>query len=345
MSFAQATNLSSFNGHDLVRYGRSHAGLFPIMSASGWGREPALSIINDLIAFILSPPFSYPWNRLEAQVQLSPGVQDVSIGFPTGTQLSLLEKATLQIYAGVILTLTAIPTNGGSGFVSGDVGTQLKINTGNGNAQVTIQAVAGGAVTQISTTPLFGGYGYTVGTNISTTAIQSAHGIGCTISIASVSTACFNKELSIRHVLALDTSQKDPDFICVLNETGSNPNTQDFRVFPSPDQSYYLDILGQCSPVKITSLTTQLNPIPDRYIHILYQGFLAKCYEAAGDPRSDVAMDLFIRQVIGMNTGLSDVERNIFLSERLLTMADVQRVSTLRNLQTTVQPLAGQPRG
>ena len=47
------------------------------------------------------------------------------------------------------------------------------------------------------------------------------------------------------------------------------------------------------------------------------QGFLAKTYEYWKDERFISTMQLFVRQAIAANSGLSDSQVNIFLGERL----------------------------
>jgi hypothetical protein len=246
--------LSTYTVDDLVRYARSHTSLTPVLSAAGWGREPAVSIVQQLMSFILGSPFSYPWNRIEDTVTLTVGIQDV-------------------------------------GYICEPYS---------------------------STSPYFG-------------YLERA-----TLSLAGP--PAFNQELEIRPVLSLDSTQIPPIYISFQTESVTDPQSAlidcpGFRVFPTPDQPYNVDIVYQLGPPIIYNIYQSLDPIPDRCINIMQQGFLAKCYEMVGDPRADVAMDLFIREVIGLNTGLADSFRNLFQSERLISMADIQRVTTLRNFQ------------
>jgi hypothetical protein len=427
--------ISSFDGHDMVRYARSHASLNPIISSAGWGQEPAVSILNKVLAIIMGPPFAYPWNRYETQLLVPPATQDISLALPLpyyGGWFNFLEKATLNTLTGQVYSLSFNPAqqSGGSGYSSSDIGTTVNIMAGNNAAEVIITGVSGGAVTSIGPTPPAGFYGagYSLGNQVPTGMSQSG-GTGLTVQITLVAPQNFNKELSIRHRLDQDATQNAPDFICPINETinsefpvgavlaldptpivsgsgytatppfnlkivggnngayvhvltlsgtgigtintvpygsfygsgysvGTYPTSPgwggsgcevavlqvqtlqeeiSFRLFPSTDQYYVLDLLLQSSPPVITDLSTTLDPVPDRYIHIIYQGFLAQCYEIVGDPRADVAMDLFLRQLISAQTCLSDAERNMFQSERLLTLSDIQRVSNLRNLGMGLQ--------
>lgn len=51
---------------NVVDWARTHAKLIPIVGVGGFSNEPALSIANDVIQEILSPPFNWKFNRKEA---------------------------------------------------------------------------------------------------------------------------------------------------------------------------------------------------------------------------------------------------------------------------------------
>jgi hypothetical protein len=244
--------ISTYTVNDLVRYARANPSLIPINAISGWSMEPALSIANYVLSFILSPPFSYPWNRNTTTFTASTSTQD-----------------------NVVSALTA--------------------------------------------------YGY----------IENAN-----LSIAGTSPS--NLTLNVRHVLGIDQTVMRPNSICVFKQDPSTGNVT-FRLFPLSDQAYSVVVVFQQAPARLTALSGTFSPVPDQFFYLIEQGFIARSYEYSGDPRAEVAMDLFIRQVVAANTGLTETERNIFLKERLITQKDVQRIVTSRaELGMQVQQ---QPRG
>lgn len=88
--------------------------------------------------------------------------------------------------AGVISTLNATPTAGGTGYA---VGNTLTVTTGGGNATLRVDAIGGGgAVTSVSI--VFPGTGYSTGAGQAT---SGGAGTGCTVNITAVATGYIRK--------------------------------------------------------------------------------------------------------------------------------------------------------
>ncbi len=90
-----------------------------------------------------------------------------------------------------------------------------------------------------------------------------------------------------------------------------------FRIIPTPDQAYTVNLSYQNAAIPFQSLTDLWNPIPDYMSHIYTQGLLAKVYEYIMDDRYPIALQLFLKQLIAANAGLSDLEASIFLTDFL----------------------------
>ena len=91
---------------------RSYADLFPISGSSGWESEPALSIANEVMQFILSPPFAWRWNRVITTFALTTGTQDYTQAL---SSFGWLEKASIA-FAGtptreIEISLNLPPSN------------------------------------------------------------------------------------------------------------------------------------------------------------------------------------------------------------------------------------------
>ena len=91
------------------------------------------------------------------------------------------------------------------------------------------------------------------------------------------------------------------------------------RVFPLPDTSYTVNLSYQLASPLFVQLTDTWAPIPDYFSYLYTQGFLAKIYEYGSDERFMPTMQLFVRQVIAANAGLSDTQINIFMEDRVNT--------------------------
>jgi hypothetical protein len=99
-----------------------------------------------------------------------------------------------------------------------------------------------------------------------------------------------------------------------------------FRFMPVPDKAYTAVVTYQMAAPIFKSINDTWAPIPDYLSYLTNQGFLAKSYEFINDERWGPAMQLFVRQVIAANQGLSDSEVNIFLGERLDSARQQQNV-------------------
>ena len=92
-----------------------------------------------------------------------------------------------------------------------------------------------------------------------------------------------------------------------------------FRVFPLPNTTYTIYLSYQLAAPLFVQLTDTWAPIPDYFSYLYNQGFLAKIYEYGSDERFMPTMQLFVRQVIAANAGLSDTQINIFMEDRVNT--------------------------
>lgn len=116
-------------------------------------------------------------------------------------------------------------------------------------------------------------------------------------------------------VLAPDTTQNPPQSIAAQVDNTAGQIT--FRFLPVPDAAYAVTIHYQNAAPKFGALTDLWAPIPDYFRYLYEQGFRAKIYEYRSDERFSFTQQLFVRQVIAANAGLSDSQIDVFLSERL----------------------------
>lgn len=97
-----------------------------------------------------------------------------------------------------------------------------------------------------------------------------------------------------------------------------------FRFMPVPDKDYTAVLTFQKAAPNFSAQGDSWTPIPDYLSYLVNQGFLAKSYEFANDERWGPAMQLFVKQVIAANAGLTDSQVNIFLSERMNSLRQQQ---------------------
>lgn len=92
-----------------------------------------------------------------------------------------------------------------------------------------------------------------------------------------------------------------------------------FRLSPAPDQPYVVTVMSQNAAPTFSATTQSWAPLPDYMSYLYNTGFQAKTYEYLADPRFQTIMQQFLQMVVSANTGLSESQKNIFLSDRINT--------------------------
>lgn len=265
--------------------------------------EPAKTSANMVMQTILGPPFKWWWNNEEWTFTCSPtplsaaptGNVSITSGIITLTLTTLMGAQQLILLSG--FTVATI-LNGQSAVILTNTGTVItaQINL----PDLTSTAATGGLVTAGTTQD------YTLPIP-ELSHIEHA-------SVLDISRPATPKwlELEIKGNLALESNTARPEFI--------EPHIQDaagnvtFRVMPAPNLAYPVSIHIQKTAPLITSLNQTWAPIPDFMEYVYNQGFLAAMYSFSDDPRAQQANQKFITHLLGRASGLTAIERNIFIN-------------------------------
>ena len=175
-------------------------------SAGGTSCTVSLNVSAGWFAVGLVNSSSTPTNTLS----LTDASSDTFTGNPGGSYLD----------TGVLI-FNATPTNGGSGFIAGDVGQVLTLACG---ANVAISTVAGGAVTAIATSPSTArGTSCTVGTGKTTTCAGCNGGGGNSTATVKVNQVGYIGEMfygsatsASPQVFTCHVTTTNGDFVCVV---------------------------------------------------------------------------------------------------------------------------------
>jgi hypothetical protein len=126
------------------------------------------------------------------------------------------------------------------------------------------------------------------------------------------------QELQVGLVIAGETLPNQPTRIAAVADDGAGNIT--FRIFPAADKIYAIVVESQNAAQLFTSTTQTWSPLPDYFSFLYNQGFLSKGYEYTGDPRFGPALQLFYTQLADVAEGLSESQKNIWLTDKLNSM-------------------------
>lgn len=131
------------------------------------------------------------------------------------------------------------------------------------------------------------------------------------------------RECEHRIVLSRDGSaSSQPAYVSTLLDDGAGGIT--FRFQPPPDLDYDADFIYQKTPPIITSLAATWSPVPDQYSYIYNWLFLGAMAVLLDDARWLNFNLRGIAHLLGAQQGLSDTEKNIFITKYLADLAQLQ---------------------
>jgi len=130
-------------------------------------------------------------------------------------------------------------------------------------------------------------------------------------------------ELQVKNLVQSEQQQQGrPYYLSPLIDDGQGNIT--FRLSPAPGQSYAINAIFQKKCPTVASLAQTWAPVPDQLNYIPQWGFLAMMSLIGNDARFNEYNAKFITGLLGAQGGLTDLERNIFLSNWTRVMAQLQ---------------------
>lgn len=268
--------------------------------------EPAKTSASLVMQTILGPPFKWWWNNEELTFTCSPtpasvaltGNVSVTAGVVTmNAVLPALGVQSLGLFAGFTQALLT-PLNGQAFVVLTNNGTVITAQINNPDIAAT--ASTGGTITSATTQD------YTL------LVPEFSHIEHASVLDITKPSATKWIELEVKGNLALESNTARPLFI--------EPHVEDaagnvaFRVQPAPNLAYPVSLHIQKAAPAVTSLNQTWAPIPDFMEYIYNEGFLYYMFLFNDDPRAAGAGQKFITHLLGRASGLTALERNIFLN-------------------------------
>lgn len=129
-------------------------------------------------------------------------------------------------------------------------------------------------------------------------------------------------EIKIRLALSAESHVQRPQSVSVQEQ--ESDGTLIFRLNAIPDQPYTLEGFYQQAPVLMSSLAATWGPIPDYLSYIYDWGFLSTVAMLTKDARFPIFAQRFTSHLLGAQSGLTILQRNIFLGNWLEVMSAAQ---------------------
>ena len=100
-----------------VNFASTHVELLPLVGVGGYSNEPAISIANDVLAEILSPPYNWKWNRKTMNLFV-PQQNKQDLKFGGAVAFTLASSSQLGGVGIALKTASGITTTGFPGTVT-----------------------------------------------------------------------------------------------------------------------------------------------------------------------------------------------------------------------------------
>ena len=289
---------STWTVQSVVNYARSYPDLVPVLGASGWTQEPALTFANDIMQKILAQGMDWKWNRAYVPAFLSVALQQ---DYMTNvTDIGWLE------YADRIDINNS--TNNGNLAPKPVFTMETVRDLGRTSRQgypfnlMYIPNSLSYTGSWFANTPYLCGYGVSMTPQSPIQQFQDANGnllyidstvLGLTVNSAGFTTAPitlppnspYGTTGSVEPLLPPNTAPGTTVQDGTVVWTVADPGGYAIRVAPLPAFSglvWLIEPVYQRTPPKIIALTQTVAPIPDSYAYLFRAGFIAMCKMHAG---------------------------------------------------------------
>lgn len=299
---------------DSINYAQTYGGYRGL--AIGASNNPAITAANITQQIILSPPFSWNWNRNSYTFLTTAGSQDYTKAVST---FGFIEKASYVSAATV--TATSLTSN---------VATYTAANNFVKGQTVTVIGATNSPVFNIVNQPI------TAATSTNFTVAITNGNIGSGVEANAVATLVKNSDGSSalaeisQNLTLLGSGAELGSPANIAAQIDDNAGNITFRLLPVPNQTYQINVIFQKRiPALMGALNSTWAPIPDHFSYIYQMGFSSLMMAYWSDPRWNDMSRKFVAGLLGVAEGLTEEERNIFQQAWLNSVAE-QQTSGLR---------------
>lgn len=281
-----------------VNFASTHVELLPLVGVGGYSNEPAISIANDVLAEILSPPYNWKWNRKTMNLFVpQQNLQDLTFGGAVAFTLasaSQLGGVGIALKTASGITTTGFPgtvtvnTNEPHNFAVGDTvyltGVADSVYNSTENITTSTSSWSGGyVITAVPTTKSF-----TFASISGQTLTSGAPGIS-DFGWAEFATMVNEQEDSsprwVRYLMS--ARELEPCSHIAIPSKISLFDNQDttlkVRLWELAGAAPWgITTVYQAKAPLLTSLSSTWSPIPDEYAWLTNEIFVAKAYQYLG---------------------------------------------------------------
>lgn len=289
---------STLTIQNVVDFTRTQTGLMPLVDVGGFTGQPALSLANDVLSELLSPPFAWKFNRVQMGILVTQQFQQ-DYRFAGATAWTSTGGASIGLAATPAITESGFVVTVNTLYAHNFTAGQTVFMTGNTVAAYnstfssTPSGSNWGAGWVITTVPTPTSFTFTHAS--SGLANSGAAGITNCSWLESATMVNMNDTAAAQYVWYLEavrTLQPSSRVtmatrVSVLSDDGAGTLTIRLKDLPGP-QPLGITNIYQARPALLAALSGTWAPFPDEYAFVYRQMFLAHALRYANSPRSEV---------------------------------------------------------
>lgn len=281
-----------------VNFASTHVELLPLVGVGGYSNEPSISIANDVLAEILSPPYNWKWNR-NTMGLFVPQQNKQDLKFGGAAAFTLASSSQLGGVGIALKTASGITSSGFPGTVT--VNTLDAHNFSVGDTVYlygVADSVYNSTFTQTPSQSTWSG-GYVITAVPSSTSFQFASISGQTLTSGAPGISNFGwGEFGTMVNENESSSPQKTQYLTVARELeptshiaipskiscfDNQDNTLTVRLWELPGAAPWgITTTYQAKAPLLTSLSSTWSPIPDEYAWLVNEIFVAKAYQYLG---------------------------------------------------------------
>ncbi len=295
-----------------TNFASTHTKLAPLVGVGGFQNEPALTIANNVLQEILSPPYPWKFNRKELQMFVTAQYQqdylfagasafvNPTTGVGSGAAIDLASNNGVTESGTTVTVNTLEPHNFAVGQTVFMFGNTVAAYNSSFSISGSTFAWAGGWV--ITAVPNNKQFQFThASSGLANSGAPGVTDMGWleAVTFRQISTTVAPQPIQEgQAVKMIDPSNQvgNPEKICWVADQGNG--IIKIRLFPVPGTfPWGVQLVYQAKAPRLTALTNTWAPLPDELSNVYTQGFLAQAYRYVDADKAEIEDQKFQRAI------------------------------------------------